>query len=124
MPSLSYISFSLLSPLSSLSRRQNPKRPVCPHTIHMDDDGLNMRNWGYYEPSFKEHLGLQLMSPIVDHRDTKPFLSSRENPIIMNPNMTPYHRSSIPSEPPNPTSLHERWLDPKRKTPPYASRKP
>ncbi|KAK9074456.1 hypothetical protein SSX86_007054 [Deinandra increscens subsp. villosa] len=52
----------------------------------MDDDGLNMRNWGYYEPSFKEHIGLQLMSPFGDHRDTKPFLSSRETPLMINPN--------------------------------------
>ncbi|KAD7116717.1 hypothetical protein R6Q59_006546 [Mikania micrantha] len=52
----------------------------------MDDDGLNMRNWGYYEPSFKEHIGLQLMSPFGDLRDTKPFLSSRETPIMINPN--------------------------------------
>ncbi|KAL7608514.1 hypothetical protein Lser_V15G11938 [Lactuca serriola] len=81
----------------------------------MDDDGLNMRNWGYYEPSFKEHLGLQLMSPIVDHRDTKPFLSSRENPIIMNPNMTPYHRSSIPSEPPIPLHyMRDGWIQRER----------
>ncbi|KAI3818358.1 hypothetical protein L1987_12163 [Smallanthus sonchifolius] len=52
----------------------------------MDDDGLNMRNWGYYEPSFKEHIGLQLMAPFGDHRDTKPFLSSRETPLMINPN--------------------------------------
>ncbi|MFS8021571.1 putative transcription factor GAGA-Binding-like family [Helianthus anomalus] len=44
-----------------------------------------MRNWGYYEPSFKEHNGLQLMSPFGDHRDTKPFLSARETPIMINP---------------------------------------
>lgn len=50
----------------------------------MDDDGF--RNWGYYEP-FKEHIGLQLMSPLGgDHRDTKPFISSRENPLMINPN--------------------------------------
>ena len=46
--------------------------------VVMDDDGLNMRNWGYYEPSFKAHLGLQLMSS-VGERDTKPFLSGREH---------------------------------------------
>nr|ADV59367.1 GAGA-binding transcriptional activator [Artemisia annua] len=54
----------------------------------MDDDGL--RNWGYYEP-FKEHLGLQLMSPMGDHRDTKPYFSSRENPLLLNPNGATYH---------------------------------
>lgn len=81
----------------------------------MDDDGLNMRNWGYYEPSFKEHLGLQLMSPIVDHRDTKPFLSPRENPIIMNTNMTPYHRTSLQSEPPIPLHyMRDGWIQRER----------
>lgn len=34
----------------------------------MDDDGF--RNWGYYEPSFKGHLDLQLM-PSVTERDSK-----------------------------------------------------
>lgn len=60
----------------------------------MDDDGLNIRNWGYYEPSFKEHMGLQLM-------DTKPFISSRENLNMLTPNggataATAYHHQSIP----------------------------
>ncbi|KAI3671871.1 hypothetical protein L1987_87068 [Smallanthus sonchifolius] len=54
----------------------------------MDDDGLNMRNWGYYEPSFKEHLGLQLISPLLDHRDTKP--------MMINPNTGYHHQPSIP----------------------------
>ncbi|KAJ8748339.1 hypothetical protein K2173_001758 [Erythroxylum novogranatense] len=31
----------------------------------MDDDALNIRNWGYYEPAFKGHLGLQLMSSMA-----------------------------------------------------------
>lgn len=46
--------------------------------LQMDDDGLNMRNWGYYEPTHKGHLGLQLMSSPVD-LDTKPFVSARDN---------------------------------------------
>lgn len=52
--------------------------------LQMDDDGLNMRNWGYYEPTHKGHLGLQLMSSPVD-LDTKPFLSACDN--NNNPNM-------------------------------------
>ncbi|CAH9146480.1 unnamed protein product [Cuscuta epithymum] len=44
----------------------------------MDDDGLNLRNWGYYEPSHKGHLGLQLLSSPFDV-DTKPFLPGRNS---------------------------------------------
>ena len=48
----------------------------------MDDDGLNMRNWGYYEPSsLKGNLALQLMSSVAD-RDTKPFLSGRDSGVM------------------------------------------
>ncbi|XP_059649754.1 protein BASIC PENTACYSTEINE2-like [Cornus florida] len=55
----------------------------------MDDDGLNMRNWGYYEPSFKGHLGLQLMSSVAD-RGTKPFLSGRDHAVMLGAN-GPFH---------------------------------
>ncbi|XP_047308867.1 protein BASIC PENTACYSTEINE2-like [Impatiens glandulifera] len=42
----------------------------------MEDDGLNMQNWGYYEPSnFKSHLGLQLM-PTVSEQNVKPFFTT------------------------------------------------
>lgn len=78
----------------------------------MDDEGL--RNWGYYEPVFKEHLGLQLMSPMVDHRDTKPFLPQRENPLMLNPNGMPYHhnpRNSVVSEAPLPMQhMRDGWI--------------
>ncbi|KAJ0677957.1 putative transcription factor GAGA-Binding-like family [Helianthus annuus] len=84
----------------------------------MDDDGLNMRNWGYYEPpSFKEHLGLQLMSPMVDHRDPKPFLSARENPIMLNPNVSTYHHphTRVVSEPPGPMNyMRDGWIQRER----------
>ncbi|KAF5206738.1 Basic pentacysteine1 [Thalictrum thalictroides] len=43
-----------------------------------DDSGLGIRNWGYYEPSLKGNLGLQLMSNVQAERDTKPFFSGRE----------------------------------------------
>ncbi|CAA2987216.1 Hypothetical predicted protein [Olea europaea subsp. europaea] len=49
----------------------------------MDDDGLNMRNWGYYEqPPLKGHLGLQLMSSLTE-QDTKPLLFGHDNPVIV-----------------------------------------
>ncbi|KAI3696166.1 hypothetical protein L1987_79176 [Smallanthus sonchifolius] len=109
--------FNLLF-LSPLSRRQNPKRRVYPHrTGLMDDDGLNMRNWGYYEPSFKEHLGLQLMSPMGDHRDLKPFGSSRESPIMVNPNVSTYHHphTRVASEPPMPMNyMPDGWIQRER----------
>ncbi|CAL9138046.1 unnamed protein product [Musa acuminata var. zebrina] len=44
----------------------------------MDDDGdggLDIRNWGYYEQTWKGNLGLHLMSSVVE-RDTKPLLSN------------------------------------------------
>ncbi|KAG5531961.1 hypothetical protein RHGRI_026539 [Rhododendron griersonianum] len=68
----------------------------------MDDDGgLNMRNWGYYEPSsLKGHLGLQLMSPMVE-RDTKPFLSGRDHhAALLNSNRAFHPRDCVVSEPP------------------------
>ncbi|KAL4586480.1 hypothetical protein LXL04_011116 [Taraxacum kok-saghyz] len=109
-----------LSPLSSLQK----KKSCFTHTTSsMDDDGLNMRNWGYYEPSFKEHLGLQLMSPLADHRDTKPFLSSRENPLMMNQNggssmTTAYHhrpQNCVVSEAPIPLHyMRDSWIQRER----------
>ncbi|KAK4750831.1 hypothetical protein SAY87_004313 [Trapa incisa] len=45
------------------------------------DNGFNMRNWGYYEatPSFRSHLGLQLMS----HMPEKPLLDARSGNGLM-----------------------------------------
>ncbi|KAM0043470.1 putative transcription factor GAGA-Binding-like family [Helianthus debilis subsp. tardiflorus] len=81
----------------------------------MDDDGLNMRNWGYYEPpSFKEHLGLQLMSPMGDHRDPKPFQTLRESPVMVNPNVSTYHHphTRVVSDPPMP--MNYGWIQRER----------
>ncbi|GAA0151412.1 hypothetical protein LIER_10138 [Lithospermum erythrorhizon] len=64
----------------------------------MDDDGLNMRNWGYYDPSPRGHLGLQLMSPVAD-RDVKPFSTGRDNPVIMPASGTFHPRDSLVSRP-------------------------
>nr|XP_043640195.1 protein BASIC PENTACYSTEINE2-like [Erigeron canadensis] len=70
----------------------------------MDDDGL--RNWGcYYEPADRCPVPLPLLSSMVDHRDTKPLFSPRENPMMLDPNLHPsgfsYHlstRNSMVSE--------------------------
>ncbi|KAI3817075.1 hypothetical protein L1987_10862 [Smallanthus sonchifolius] len=83
----------------------------------MDDDGLNMRNWGYYEPSFKEHLGLQLMSPMGDHRDPKPFPLLRESPAMVNPNVSTYHHphTRVVSDPPLPMNyVRDGWIQRER----------
>lgn len=64
----------------------------------MDDDTLNMRNWGgYYEPTFKGHLGLQLMSSMTEHRDAKPFMSGRSPaPVMVGANGAFHHpRDSV-----------------------------
>ncbi|KAK9105854.1 hypothetical protein Scep_022698 [Stephania cephalantha] len=71
-----------------------------------DDNGLGIRNWGYYEPTVKGHLGLQLMSTVVD-RDTKSFLAGRDSSaaVMMNANGGYHHHrecgvpeSSLPME--------------------------
>lgn len=49
------------------------------------DGGLNMRNWGYYEPAasnLKGHLGLQLMSTVPD----KPLIGARNSAILASTN--------------------------------------
>jgi hypothetical protein len=84
----------------------------------MDDDALNMRNWGYYEPSFKGHepsfkghLSLQLVSTIGD-RDTKHFLPGRDpNSIMVNPANGAFHpRDCVVSEAPVPMNyLRDSW---------------
>lgn len=53
--------------------------------IVMDgDNGLNIRNWGYYEPatSFKSHLGLQLMSTMPE----KPMFGGRNAAVLSGAN--------------------------------------
>ncbi|XP_022146463.1 protein BASIC PENTACYSTEINE2-like [Momordica charantia] len=65
----------------------------------MDGDALNMRNWGYYEPSLKAHLGLHLMSTIAE-RDVKHFLPGRDQSAIINMNGAFHSRDSAVSEAP------------------------
>lgn len=55
----------------------------------MEDDGLNLRNWGYYDPSAAKGLGLQLMSPVADP-DVNPLYTGRVNPV-MTPVSGSYH---------------------------------
>ncbi|KAF8378841.1 hypothetical protein HHK36_030190 [Tetracentron sinense] len=81
----------------------------------MDDDGgLNIRNWGYYEPSLKGHLGLQLM-PTVAERDTKSILSGRDSTVMVSANGAFHHRdcgvseSSVPME-----YMRESWINHQR----------
>lgn len=60
-------------------------------SVVMDDDnGLNIRNWGYYEPatSFKSHLGLQLMSSMPE----KPLLGGRNGTVLSGTNGAFHHR--------------------------------
>lgn len=76
----------------------------------MDDDGL--RNWGFYDPLPRGNLGLHLMSPMVDPRDTKPFLPTRDNAIMMQQH--PYHhpnpRDYMVSEAPPMNYMRESWM--------------
>ncbi|XP_022992884.1 protein BASIC PENTACYSTEINE2-like [Cucurbita pepo subsp. pepo] len=65
----------------------------------MDDDALNMRNWGYYEPSFKGHLGLQLMSTMSE-RDIKHYLPGRDPSVMVNANGSFHPRDCVVSEAP------------------------
>ncbi|KAK2986664.1 hypothetical protein RJ640_010120 [Escallonia rubra] len=84
----------------------------------MDDDGLNMRNWGYYEPSLKGHLGLQLMT--MQDRDTKPFLSGRDHTVMVNangnyhphPHPHPHPRDCVVSEAPvHMDYMRDTWVN-------------
>nr|XP_043613371.1 protein BASIC PENTACYSTEINE2-like [Erigeron canadensis] len=78
----------------------------------MDDDVLPMRNWGTYEASYKEPHGLQLMLPVRDHSDSKPFLSQRESFLMVNLNGPGYqlpHTHMVPVSP-LPLNLRDNWM--------------
>ncbi|KAF1876389.1 hypothetical protein Lal_00029737 [Lupinus albus] len=67
--------------------------------VLMDDDVLNMSNWGYYEPFKGGHLGLQLMPGMTD-RDTKSFLPGRDPSMFVGVNdrdSKPYSSGRDPS---------------------------
>ncbi|XP_030939395.1 protein BASIC PENTACYSTEINE2-like [Quercus lobata] len=57
------------------------------------DNSLNMRNWGYYEPttSLKGHLGLQLMSSIPE----KPLIGGRNAAVMAGGNNGAFHHRDI-----------------------------
>ncbi|KAG5105958.1 hypothetical protein JHK82_042928 [Glycine max] len=69
--------------------------------VVMDDDVLNMPNWGYYEPFRGGHLGLQLM-PGITERDTKAFLPGREPAMLMDKSTNGLNPNSV-------LSWLERW---------------
>lgn len=77
----------------------------------MDDDALNMRNWGYYEQSFKGHLGLQLMSSMTE-RDTKPFLPGRDPTVMVSANGAFHPRDCMVSDAPVPMNyMRDSWVN-------------
>ncbi|KAK4400145.1 protein BASIC PENTACYSTEINE1 [Sesamum angolense] len=80
----------------------------------MDEDSL--RNWGYYEPPLKGHLGLQLMSSVAD-RDTKPFLSGRDNPVMVSANGAFHPRDCMVTEPPvtHMDYVRDSWINHREK---------
>ncbi|CAL1374191.1 unnamed protein product [Linum trigynum] len=83
----------------------------------MDDDALNMRNWGgYYEPSFRGHLSLQLTTSMAAERDTKHFLPSRDpNNIMLNVNAGGggyHHREFMVSDSHIPMNyMRDTWMN-------------
>ncbi|KAF8407545.1 hypothetical protein HHK36_006679 [Tetracentron sinense] len=80
--------------------------PCSPFALLMDEDGgLNIRNWGYYEPSLKGHLGLQHMSTITE-RDTKSLLSGRNSAIMVSSNGAFHHWDCGVSE----SSVHMEYM--------------
>ncbi|KAI5353418.1 PREDICTED: BASIC [Prunus dulcis] len=77
----------------------------------MDDDALNMRNWGYYEPSFKGHLGLQLMSSMAE-RDTKAFVPGRDPAVMVSSNGAFHPRDCVVSDAPVPLNyMRDSWVN-------------
>lgn len=89
---------------------------VCFLVVLMDDDsGLNIRSWGYYEPSLKGHLGLQLMSTMVE-RDTKSLLSGRDSAVMVSANGAFHHRDCGVSDSPVPMDfVRDSWMNQREK---------
>ncbi|KMS96626.1 hypothetical protein BVRB_8g201220 [Beta vulgaris subsp. vulgaris] len=72
------------------------------------DGGLNMRNWGYYDPPMK-HLNLQLMSSIADR---KPLLGGRESALIANTNAGFHQRDyGVPSSHYHVDYMRDTWIN-------------
>ncbi|KAK8490090.1 hypothetical protein V6N11_081560 [Hibiscus sabdariffa] len=93
-----------------MEKGQNPNFPFTPPNF-MDDDVLNMHNWGYYEPSIKGHLSLQLMSSMVE-RDTKPFIPGRDPNLMVATNAAFHPRDCVVSEAHIPTNyVRDSWIN-------------
>ncbi|CAN1258170.1 Protein BASIC PENTACYSTEINE1 [Linum perenne] len=80
-----------------------------------------MRNWGgYYEPSFRGHLSLQLTSNMTD-RDTKHFLPGRDpNNIMLNVNTGGgyHHRDFMLTDSHVPMNyMRDSWINQRDKYP-------
>ncbi|KAL3574927.1 hypothetical protein D5086_023028 [Populus alba] len=71
-----------------------------------EDNSLNIRNWGYYEPtSVKGNQGLQLLSPTMPE---KPSMGERSNAIMTNVNGASTHHVQV-FQPPD--SDNDEMLD-------------
>ena len=78
------------------------------------DNGLNIRNWGYYEPttSLKSHLGLQLMSSMPE----KPLLGGRNAAVLSGANGVFHHRDiGIPQVSYPMDYMRDAWISQREK---------
>lgn len=77
------------------------------------EDGLNFRNWGYYEPSsLKGNLALQLMSTVAERDTNKSLMHGRDTNVMVGPNGAYHHRDCVVSEPPGPLDyVRESWVN-------------
>jgi hypothetical protein len=83
------------------------------YVVVMDDDVLNMPNWGYYEPFKAGNLGLNLM-PGMNDRETKPFFPPGRDPaMLVGANGTFHPRDNVADvETPNPLNYgRDNWMN-------------
>ncbi|GAV75416.1 GAGA_bind domain-containing protein [Cephalotus follicularis] len=93
----------------------NTFRFINKNPTFMDDDALNIRNWGYYEPTFKGHLSLQLMSSMAD-RDTKSFLPARDPNLMVSSNGAFSPRDCMVSDTSIPMNyVRDSWISQREK---------
>nr|KYP41185.1 hypothetical protein KK1_037445 [Cajanus cajan] len=75
------------------------------------DNGLNIRNWGYYEPAIKSHLGLQLMSSMPE----KPLIGGRNAAVLSGTNGAFHHRDIGMHQATYPTEyMRDAWISSQR----------
>lgn len=83
--------------------------------VVMDDDVLNMPNWGYYEPFKGGNLGLNLM-PDINDRETKPFFPGRDPAMLVGANGSFHPRDSAVVEPPVQLNyVRDNWMNPRHR---------